>query len=83
MNADNPLYALSLLTGLPRGGGVGLFGKLIKPLTCEVSNALDPVTQLLRDGMITPRTHLPDVIHQIHLCRVNIRMHHKTANYGR
>jgi len=63
-NADTfrmqTLLALSRLMRLLSGGGYWLFGKLIKPLTCEgwevistILHALRPLTQSLQDGVIT------------------------------
>jgi len=54
MNTDNPLQSLLLLTQLPSGGGEGLFGKQIKPLTL-VTYEVRTASDLNNPACITPR----------------------------
>jgi len=57
---------------LPSGGGEGLFGKLIKPLTCEEWEAIS--TQLGKQWRQSDygHTYLLDIICWLRLHRVNV-----------
>jgi len=77
---------LLLLTWLSTGGGDGMFRKLIKLLTCEVREAriecVVPSYTITAWRSNNTHAHLLNIICQIHLLRVSVWMHLKTANYG-
>jgi len=75
--------------GFPSGVWEGLFRKLIKPLSCEVREAVTTVVHPVHYTQLCTawqsdyaHAHLLDVIRQLLFHGVNTRTSFKTANYS-